>query len=53
MVWEFLFGAVSLEERCTLSWLYVGSIATSGIILSVKGYNAQGWLRAYGWVTIF
>ena len=49
--WDFLSSALSLEND-TLSWLSVGSSATSGIILSSKGYGARGWLCAYGWVTI-
>jgi hypothetical protein len=49
--WDFLSGALSLEKD-VLSWLSIGSSVASGIILSSKGYGAQGWLRAYGWVTI-
>jgi hypothetical protein len=49
---DFLLGALSLRERCTLSWLSVGSGTTYGIILFVKGDDAWGWLRAYGWVKI-
>jgi hypothetical protein len=50
-LWDFLSGALYLEKD-VLSWLSVGSSATSRIILSSKGYGAQGWLHAYGWVTI-
>jgi hypothetical protein len=49
--WDFMSGALSLEKHA-LSWLYVGSSFASGIILSFKGYSAQGWLCSYGWVTI-
>jgi hypothetical protein len=49
--WDFMSSALSLEKDA-LSWLSVGSSVASGIILSNKGYGAQGWLPAYGWVTI-
>jgi hypothetical protein len=49
---DFLLGALSLRERCDLSWLSIRSGTAFGIILSVKGYGARGWLHAYGWVTI-
>jgi hypothetical protein len=51
MVWDFLLGALPLEKGVlSLSWLSFGPNAASRIILSVKGYSAQGWLCAYGWV---
>jgi hypothetical protein len=50
-LWDFLSGELSLEKD-VLSWLSVGSSVASRIILSSKGYGAQGWLCAYGWVTI-
>jgi hypothetical protein len=50
-LWDFLYGELSLEKD-TLSWLSIGSSVASAIILSSKGYGAQGWLRPYGWVTI-
>jgi hypothetical protein len=49
--WDFLYDALSLEKD-VLSWLSVGSSTAFIIILSIKGYGARGWLRAYGWVKI-
>jgi hypothetical protein len=39
-------------KKDELSWLSIGSSATSTIILSRKYNGAWGSLHAYGWVTI-
>jgi hypothetical protein len=46
-LWYFMSGEISLEKYA-LYWLSVGSSASSGIILSSKGYG----LHAYGLVKI-
>jgi hypothetical protein len=50
-LWDLLSSELSLGKY-SLSWLSVGFSVSSAIILSSKGYGAQGWLCFYGSVTI-
>jgi hypothetical protein len=51
LVSGYFLGMVALE-RDTLSFDWLLRFA-SVIIMSDKFKGARGWLRAYGWVTIF